>query len=121
MVVVGLGVLASQIGNVGIRRVRSSQNIALEVSQPVVPGVEVAVHWAYPQQLTNQNIELRLRTDVEDSALGFGKLSDEVTAIVIPCSAGDKRGNLHMRSLSTGELLAWVPVVILPSGPDCLK
>ncbi|MEX1112130.1 MAG: hypothetical protein WEC84_01595 [Candidatus Andersenbacteria bacterium] len=120
LLLIGLGILASQVGNVGIRRVRNSQEIALEVSQPVVPGVEVAIHWTLPANVTNQNIELRLRTQSADTALGYGKISDEVTSVVVPCSAGGQRGSLHMRDLSTGELLAWTPMAVLSAGPDCL-
>lgn len=119
--VIVLGVLAGLYGNVGVRRVHNTSGVVLDVSQPVIPGVPVRVQWKVDTDTQPQQVNLILRTEEESRSLGIANIQDRAVSATIPCEEGDTEAGVSLVSSITGEVLASVPLDILPAGPDCFS
>lgn len=120
MVLVALGLLAGQVGNVGVRRIQTGNAILMNVSEPVVPGVKATVSWQLPAEIENRAVEFRVRTVQGEEPLATGQLSDQLISVVFPCNMPTTNASVSMVELDNGELLSWRKVEALPPGPDCL-
>lgn len=114
-----VGLLFVQLGNIAIRRIRPSETIRLEVSQPIVLGVPIPVHWTAPPGAVNQPVELRLRTVSGEQALASGQLEDKLVTAVFPCSIDAVNGSLSLVEATSGALITWMNIKMLPPGQDC--
>lgn len=118
LLLAAVGVLANVVGNIGIRRVQSTQAIDLQVVQPVVPGVATTVRWNAPLGGA-QDVAFGLRTASVDQIIGVGVLNQGAAEVVFPCAVDQTAGSLVMSRAGSGEVVAWSRVRMLPPGPDC--
>ena len=117
---IGLGLLAGQVGNVGVRRIQTGNAILMNLSEPIVPGVKSAISWQLPETIQNQEVEFRVRTVQGEQVLARGQLSDQLISVVFPCNMPTTNASVSMVEADNGELLSWRKVEALPPGPDCL-
>ncbi len=116
-----VGWLAGRVGNVGIRRVQSDADLGLTITQPVIAGVPFLAHWNGAAEAINQDVDLSLRADTQTVFLARGRLREGARAIIIPCAMAQWQGSLVMTGRTSGEMLAWTPLTVLPAGPDCFQ
>lgn len=116
-----LGVVATIVGNVGIRRVQPPHDITLSISQPVVPGVETSLKWSGGQTLADEEVEVKLRARGFDQAIGAARLADQSAAVVFPCTIEGGDATVSLITSANKEVLGWIGTSVLPPGPDCLR
>ncbi|MBI3251400.1 MAG: hypothetical protein HYZ62_00645 [Candidatus Andersenbacteria bacterium] len=113
---------AISIGNVGVRRVKPLvARVALEFSQPLLPGVLSAVHWNVPATRTGGQVLFEIRTAQTTAFAGTGVWRDGVASIFVPCDIAAGKIGLEMVDGATKEILASTQVDVLPAGPDCVR
>lgn len=124
-VVVLLGYLASRVGNIGARSVRSGEApLVLAISEPVLPGVDVSVRWNTSLGSETQGVVLKAKHETGEVQVGKGELGVGRAMIVIPCTmAGGEVGiGLYAASeIEPDQLLTQRLTQVLPAGPDCLQ
>lgn len=124
-VVILLGYLASRVGNIGARSLRSGEApIVLGVSEPIVPGVDVSVRWNTSLGSETGSVVLKAKNKESEIQVGEGELGAGRAMIVIPCTmAGGQVGlGLYEGSqIGPDQLLTQRLVQVLPAGPDCLR
>ncbi|MDP3997941.1 MAG: hypothetical protein U1C49_00255 [Candidatus Andersenbacteria bacterium] len=120
LVLVILGIGASRVGGVAIRsNLAGQQFLALEVSEPVVRGVPVAVRWTPPGDGSREEIVLMLRSAKEDVIVGTGNIGDGEARMTMPCD--ETGGSLVLRQKQSGAVLANQRITLLPPGQECIK
>lgn len=119
VVILLLGFLVSQVGNVGIRRVSSDGKRTLEVSNPVVPGVATTVRWPVDMSRPNSEVSLTLKTAADNTVLGTSNLHTGSVTVVFPCTFEGTEGSITLVNTTTNELVSWTDIEILPPGQDC--
>lgn len=117
--IVGLGIITSLFGNVGIRRIQGGNGVTLSISQPVIPGVPVMTRWEVAEDTPSQQVSLVLRTESGNESLGVVDIGEKSALIVIPCADSYDTASLNMVGSITGVLLDSLPLEIIPAGPDC--
>lgn len=121
LVLAGIGWAASHVGNISIRRVTSTETaVAMNVDIPLVPGVPSVVHYL-PAAGHGEAVQFFLRTASGTVSVGDGILAARQASIQIPCTSNERAGTLEMLDTASQELMAHVPVTLLPDGPDCLR
>lgn len=119
IIILLLGFLVSQVGNVGIRRVSSNGKRNLEISNPIVPGVATTVRWPVDTTQANSDVELNLKTTTQNITLGTTNLHAGVVTVVFPCTIESYSGSITLMETGSEELVSWTDVEILPPGQDC--
>ncbi len=119
ILLVAVGVLASVIGNIGNRRVQSTQDINMQILQPIVPGVATTLRWDVPIG-SNQDVVFHLRTSSLAQTIGTAKLGEGEAELVFPCTLNQTTGSLVMIQASNEKVIAWSRVRMLLPGQDCL-
>lgn len=113
---------ATQIGGIGIRRVKPlGENVTLVVSNPAVPGVDVVVRWNVPVEELDREVVFLMRTGGTTMPVGMGKLRDGSAQVRLACDYGGQTVGLTMADAASGRLFALTEVALLPDGPDCLR
>ena len=115
-----VGILASVVGNVGVRRVQVAGGITLNVQEPVVPGVPAQVRWSLDKDVRDRLVDIKVRFGSSDQMLTTIQLAKGSAMVVFPCSVTTTSGNISLVDKATGEVLIWQQVKILPAGPDCV-
>lgn len=125
LVLIGLGYLASRVGNLAARGVRDgNQQITVSLSTPVLPGVSVKATWNTALGQEGGPVVLRGRGAAGEVVIGRGEFAAGQAVVTIPCEMGDQEVGVSLYAVSPqGEegLLAWTSVRVLPAGPDCLR
>ncbi len=115
-----IGILASVVGNVGVRRVQVADGITLNVQEPVIPGVPAQVRWSLDEDAIDRLVDIKVKFGASDQILTTVQLVKGSAMVVFPCSATTTSGNISLVDKATGEVLIWQQVKILPAGPDCV-
>jgi hypothetical protein len=124
LIVVGIAIVAvlgALVGNIGIRRVQFGSNALLGVSDPVLPGVATVVHWTPAGNAVVPTITLKVRDRRFETVMGSAPFSDQAAAVIFPCDLEGDNASLIMVDATTGLLINWAEVAMLPPGPDCLR
>lgn len=123
MALVGMAYLASRVGNIGARGVRSGEEgLGLTLSDPVLPGVVVAAHWNTRLGSEVGPVVLKARSSRAEAAVGQGEFGVGQAMVMFPCGFGGQDVGVGLYSVGeTEELLGQRTVEVLPAGPDCLK
>lgn len=121
----GVGYLASRVGNIAARGVRDGGGrVELTVSDPIVPGVAVKASWNTALGQESMPVVLRGRGREGEVAVGKSEFGVGQAMIAIPCEMGSQTIAVSLYAAPNGqaeELLAWTSAQILPAGPDCLR
>ena len=123
--VVGLGYLASRVGNIGARGVRDgATSVSLEFSTPISPGREKKkVTWNTPVGIREGAVAIDARTPKGQIQIGEGEFGAGFAAVRIPCSLGGQSITIVLSRRNedgSQEVLASRAAEVLPQGPDCL-
>lgn len=120
VLVVLLAWAASQLGGIGIRRVKPlGEKVTLAVSSPAVPGVDVVVRWNVPVQELDRDVVFSMRTAGGTLQVGVGKLRDGAATVRLACDYGGQTIGLVMAEATSAQVLAATDIELLPDGPDC--
>lgn len=121
LIVILLAWGATQIGGIDIRRVELiGVQPTLELSEPAVPGVGVRVHWNVLPEIHDQSVLFEVRTLSDTWIVGQANYAAGQAKIQLGCSLGGESANLLMIEDATEQLIARIPIEVLPAGPDCL-
>lgn len=121
-VVIVLAILAGVAGNVAIRTVQDQgTTVTLQITEPVVLGVDSAIHWKTPAGMTNTLVQLKLRTLSAEKVIGQAKLSDKSAAVRFPCGLNYNQATLELLDQRTGEVLAAASITAFAEGQDCVR
>ncbi|MBI3255745.1 MAG: hypothetical protein HYZ63_02130 [Candidatus Andersenbacteria bacterium] len=111
----------TSLGNLGIRRVeQTGVRVNLEVAEPVLPGVQTAVHWKQPAGVASDNVIFEVRTSQDTFFVGQGRLADGSAVVLFPCTISEAEVGLSLLEAGTSQVLGTTLVKVLPAGPDCL-
>lgn len=120
----GLGYLASRVGNIGARSARNGTIVpALTLSDPLVPGVAVAVHWTTSLGQETEPVVLKARSNQVEEIVGQGEFGAGQAMITIPCEFGGETIGVGLYKVvdASEQLITQQTVRVLPPGPDCLR
>lgn len=121
---IGLGYLASRVGNIGARGVRDGVAApVMTLSSPLVPGVGVSAHWTASLSAGTLPVVLKARSSQSEVQVGRGEFGAGQAMITIPCSFGGENVGVGLYGVGDDgeELLTQQTVAVLPAGPDCLR
>jgi len=123
--VIGLAYLASRVGGIAVRGVRSGeQPFELSISEPVIRGVDTKVKWGAVSEGANSIVTVQMRTARFESTIGSGQLTDEHIAVEFPCDLDQENVGVSLASVDDAgqkSVIGWTTVSVLPPGPDCLR
>ena len=126
---IGLAIVAVQIGGLPLRNtVVQTEQLALQLSQPVTPGVPVTVRWDVPADVdvdaTQQStVTAWWRIDGSEQ-VGVAQpipLTAGQLQVLVPCTIPEESTDtvsLLIRN-QIGSVLANTPISMLPPGNDC--
>lgn len=120
---VGLGYLASRVGNIGARSVRDGTSVELTVPSRIVVGAKEAAHWTTPLDESTAPVVLKARTSLEEVEVGRGEFGAGMAFITVPCKMGGREIGITLDRVNEDnveEQLASTTAQALPQGPDCL-
>lgn len=119
-VFVMLGYLGDQVGGIAIRNnVARVRQFELIVSQPIIRGVPILVHWNYETN-TSQQVFIIWRDSSGEYVLAESSLLEKNAVVILPCATKDIVGSLIVRDAATQEVLATTSVELLAPGPECV-
>lgn len=118
--VILVGLLVNDAGYVSVRRVQPKRSTELVIVEPLVPGVPTVIRWDAGND-TFADVALEVRTRSTTDFLGTVSFHEQRLASKVSCSIGDQEASIVMTSTQTQELIAWLPVRILPAGRDCYE
>ncbi len=119
-VLIVLGILTTLVGGVSIRRVQPLVDVTMNIHSPLVPGVGTKIEWDVPSDLTNQQVDVVLRTKAGNAVIGTAQLFAKEVLVTPPCQEeSDSAATISLVGSDSKEVLSWQEVEMLPAGPDC--
>jgi len=130
-VIIGLGALiiillaaivAGQVGGIAIRKQgATASSMAITVSEPIVRGVPVVMHWDPAAGTASGPLLFDWRDEFAEYHLGEAQFADGHVAVSFPCEAAGKTGGLVIRAAETGKVIGNQLLRLAPAGPECVK
>lgn len=115
-----VGIVAGQVGGIAISKQGAEPDLLLlQLSEPVVRGVPVAVRWT-SVETSAVPITFSWRDRSQEYPLGEAALSDQEAKFIFPCDGVGSTGSLVMRSGADGKVLSSQEVELAAPGPECL-
>lgn len=116
----GLGVLANRMGGVAIRGTAAQPSfLTLSLSEPVVRGVAMSVHWD-SSQVTAERVKVIYRDQAGELELADGPAQMGSAFVKFPCATKTSRATLVLRNSSNNNVLSTRSVDLLPAGRECV-
>ena len=117
-----IGIVAGRVGGIAIRREGAEADpLSLTLSEPVVRGVPVSVHWEINEEgRVAMPIVFFWRDSKTEYQLGEGFLSETETRLTFPCDVPEATGTLVVRAAGTNQVFGSRVVELGAAGPECI-
>lgn len=120
VLLLGLGLLVSRVGGIGIRR-SGEELLSLTVASPLMPGIPFQVHWDVASNAPDRSVVLKLRLPVGQTDVAAGTYQQGKITATLPCDAAAGAAGVVLAEAASNRVLGQQEVTILPVGPDCLR
>ncbi len=121
IVLLGIGLIIDQIGNVSVRTDGTPATLSFSVSSPSVLGVPFFIRWQGYESLGNRSVEAYLVVPGPTVNLGRTSLHSGQLRVTFPCSITSSTGRLELRDAVSRGVLVSTSLALLPPGPDCVR
>lgn len=122
IVLIMIGLLAGQVGGVAIRRADEASSLVLNISEPVLRGVPVTVHWdtaAWPPEPATLTFDWR--DEQKTFRLGGATVSSGEVTVTFPCATKGATGSFVVRAASNEKVILSQPLTLGPPGAECVQ
>ena len=116
------GIVAGQVGGIAIRKQGADQHpLTIMISQPVVRGVPVMVHWDNAAPSMPDRLTFVWRDEQRDYPLGEAAFDEGQATLEFPCDAAETAGGLIVRGAGDGKVIDNQAVILALAGPECVQ
>ena len=117
-----IGIVAGRVGGIAIRSQGTATNqLQVQLSEPVVRGVPVAVDWDTTLPNIPDSLSFEWRDEQNKYDLGTATGQSGRTTLQFPCVSAQSNGGLVVRSAGDGKVLGTQLIELAPAGPECIR